>query len=92
MDNRQARALLERQLTGRQRAAEPADERPPGIRFGQVLRLFMTARAFRRYVYPALTEMQAEYYEALNAGGRRAARRVALRGHLLVVPHFLYGA
>jgi len=63
----------------------------PGIRFGQIPRLFMTARAFRRYVYPAITEMQAEYHEALDAADRGEARRVVLRGHFLVVPTFLYG-
>jgi hypothetical protein len=73
----------------RQRSA--AIPRQPGTFFAQMLRLFMTARAFRRYVYPAITEMQAEYYEALGAGDRRQARWVVVRGHVLVLPTFLYG-
>lgn len=71
-----------------QRAARAVQ---PGTFFAQMLRLFMAARAFRRYVYPAITEMQAEHYEALGAGNRREARWVVVRGHILVLPTFLYG-
>jgi hypothetical protein len=63
----------------------------PGTRAGSVLAIIMTRRAFRRYVYPAITELQAEYFEALSAGHRGHARWIAIRGHLLLVPGWLYG-
>jgi hypothetical protein len=34
-----------------------------GVRFGEFLGIFMTRKAYRRYVYPQLAEMQAEYAE-----------------------------
>jgi hypothetical protein len=72
------------------KADEPTNS-PPGMRFAQILRVFMTARAFRRYVYPAITEMQAEHYEAVHAGDRRQARWILIRGHLVALPTFFYG-
>jgi hypothetical protein len=72
------------------KADEPTSS-PPGTCFAQILQMFMTARAFRRYVYPAITEMQAEHYEALHAGGCGKARWVLIRGHLLALPAFFYG-
>ena len=78
--------------------AQPAQARPairvvlvPGTRARWILGVVMTRRAFRRYVYPAITEMQAEYLEALAAGHRRHARWIAIRGHLLLIPGWLYG-
>jgi hypothetical protein len=88
VDNGALRASLQRRRARQRSAAIPMQ---PGTFFAQMLRLFMTARAFRRYVYPAITEMQAEHYEALGAGDRRQARWVLVRRHVLVLPTFLYG-
>jgi hypothetical protein len=63
----------------------------PGTRIGHILRSFLTHRAYRRYVYPAIAEMQAEYFEALAAGQRGHARWIAIRGHVLLIPGWLYG-
>jgi hypothetical protein len=63
----------------------------PGTRVGWVFGVVMTRRAFRRYVYPAIAEMQTEYFEALAAGRRGHARWIAIRGHFLLIPGWLYG-
>jgi hypothetical protein len=63
----------------------------PGTRISSILGVVMTRRAYRRYVYPAIAEMQAEYFEALAAGHRAHARWIAIRGHFLLIPGWLYG-
>jgi hypothetical protein len=63
----------------------------PGTRISWILGVVMTRRAYRRYVYPAIAEMQAEYLEALAAGHRGHARWIAIRGHFLLIPGWLYG-
>ena len=88
VDNSALRASLQSRRASQRSATIPVQ---PGTFFARMLRLFMTARAFRRYVYPAITEMQAEHYEALGAGDPRQARWVVVRGHILVLPTFLYG-
>lgn len=83
---------------GPQLVCPPASTRPavrvvlaPGTRAGWVFGVVMTRRAFRRYVYPAIAEMQTEYFEALAAGHRGHARWIAIRGHFLLIPGWLYG-
>jgi hypothetical protein len=88
VDNSASRASLQGRRAGRRSAAKPVE---PGTHFAEILGVFMTARAFRRYVYPAIREIQAEHYEALGAGDRRQARWIVIRGHILVLPAFLYG-
>ena len=63
----------------------------PGTRISWILGVVMTRRAYRRYVYPAIAEMQAECFEALAAGHSGHARWIAIRGHFLLVPGWLYG-
>lgn len=62
-----------------------------GVLFGEFLGLFMTRKAYRRYVYPQVAEIQAEYAEELAAGRLARARWVSLRGLFYLIPGWMYG-
>ena len=63
---------------------------PPGFRLAEVLRFLLTRKAFERFVAPTIADMQEEYVDALVAGRIWHARWIAVRGHLLVIPGWLY--
>jgi hypothetical protein len=39
---------------------------------------------------PVIADMQKEYIEAIASGDEWHARWIAIRGHLLVIPNWLY--
>jgi hypothetical protein len=63
---------------------------PPGYTLACLGRFFLTRKAFRQYVQPVIADMQEEYIVATKAGDPWHARWIILRGHLLVVPGWLY--
>ena len=63
---------------------------PPGYKFAAILSFLLTREAYRRFVEPAIADMQHEYIEALAAGRLWQARWIAIRGYLLVIPGWLY--
>lgn len=63
---------------------------PPGHRLAVVAEFLLTRGAFKRYVAPVIADMQEEYIEAIAAGHEWHARWIAVRGHLLVIPNWLY--
>jgi len=75
-------------------AAQPSSPRialAPGVWLNRVTRFLLTRDAHRRYVEPVILDMQTEYCDALAAGHVWHARWIAIRGHLLVLPGWLYG-
>lgn len=64
---------------------------PPGYSLAKIASFLLTRGAYKRYVQPAIADMQQEYIDALAAGYVRHARWIAVRGHLLVFPNWLYG-
>jgi hypothetical protein len=64
----------------------------PGVTLNRVTQFLLTREAHRRYVAPVIADMQEEYCEALAAGRKQHGRWIAVRGHLLVIPGWLYGA
>jgi len=64
---------------------------PPGTLTGSVLKFLMKPAAFRRWVYPALAEMQEEYFEALRDGRHGYARCVWIRGLIYLIPGGVWG-
>lgn len=58
---------------------------PPGTRLSAAARAVLTPRAYRKHVMVTVTEMQAEYIDAIRAGNFRKARWVSIRGHLLIL-------
>jgi hypothetical protein len=63
---------------------------PPGHRLAEVARFLLTRDGFKRYVAPVIADMQEEYIEAIAAGHEGHALWIAIRGHLLVFPNWLY--
>jgi hypothetical protein len=63
----------------------------PGTRLSEITRFLLAKGSYRRYVVPVIADMQHEYVEAIAAGDKWHARWIAVRGHLLVLPGWLYG-
>jgi ferric-dicitrate binding protein FerR (iron transport regulator) len=57
---------------------------PPGYRLAAVLRFLLTRTAYDKYIYPVISDMQAQYMEALAAGRRWEARWIVVRQHLSI--------
>jgi hypothetical protein len=55
---------------------------PPGHRLAAVLRFLLTPTTFNRYVYPAISDMQEQYVQAIAAGKKWEARWIVVRQHL----------
>jgi hypothetical protein len=64
---------------------------PPGARLSRVTRFLMTREAHGRYVEPIIRDMQLEYCDELAAGHIWHARWIAVRGHIQVLPNWVYG-
>jgi hypothetical protein len=62
----------------------------PGDRLAAFAKLQLSPSMFRRYVLPAIADIQHEHTEALEAGRLWHARWIALSGHLLVIPGWIY--
>jgi hypothetical protein len=63
---------------------------PPGYRLSVIAAFLLTRGAFKRYVEPVIADMQHEYIDALAAGHVWHARYIAIRGHLIVIPGWIY--
>jgi hypothetical protein len=63
---------------------------PPGYQLARFLSFLLTREGYKRYVEPVIADMQSEYIEALSQGRVWHARWIVFRGHLLVVPGWLY--
>lgn len=74
----------------RPKPANPVVALPPGHKLAAAAELLLTRGAFKRYVEPVIADMQQEYIEAIAAGRERRAQWIAIRGHLLVFPNWLY--
>jgi hypothetical protein len=53
-------------------------ELPPGHRLIEILRRFLSAPTYKRYVYPHIADMHSEYYPALQAGDLKKARIIEI--------------
>lgn len=62
----------------------------PGTRLAEIARLLLTRQSYQRYVAPLIADMQQEYVDAVAARRSGEARWIAIRGHLLVVPNWLW--
>jgi len=62
----------------------------PGTRLAAIAEFLLTRAIFRRYVRPIIADMQDEYVECIARGERWRAHWVAVRGHFLVVPGWVY--
>jgi ferric-dicitrate binding protein FerR (iron transport regulator) len=65
---------------------------PPGYRLASIAKFLLTRKAFERFVQPVIADMQREYIDAFAAGHKWHARWVAIRGHLLVIPGWIWAA
>jgi hypothetical protein len=63
---------------------------PPGHKLSVVAGFLLTRGAFKRYVEPVIADMQQEYVDAIAAGDEWRALWIAVRGHLLIVPGWIY--
>ena len=63
---------------------------PPGYRLAKIARFLLTRGAFKRYIAPTIADMQDEYVDAVASDHRWHARWIAVRGHLLVIPGWIY--
>jgi hypothetical protein len=64
----------------------------PGTRLERLTQFLLTPKAHSVYVVPAIRDMQVQYFEAVRADHKWLARYIVLRGHLLVIPGWLYAA
>jgi len=63
---------------------------PPGETLSRILSVVLTRNAYTKYVEPVIADMQFEYADALKKGHTRHARWIVIRGHLLIVPGWVY--
>lgn len=63
---------------------------PPGNRLAEIAEFLLTREAYHRYVAPTIADMQKEYIECLAKGDVWRARWIAVRGHILVIPGWMY--
>jgi hypothetical protein len=63
---------------------------PPGDMLAQVAKFLLTPNAYKKYVEPVIADMQQEYIDAIAARHTWHARYIVLRGHLLVIPGWIY--
>lgn len=68
----------------------PQLDLPPGTHLASILRRLLPHHVYRKWILVAISEMQAEYFEALAAGQPRRARWIVLRGYLLVIQSSLH--
>ena len=71
-------------------ARPPRMKLAPGSRLATVARFLLPEALFKRYVQPPIADMQQEYIGALAKGDLWHARWIAFRGHLLVIPSWVY--
>jgi|SRR5581483_1578105 len=65
---------------------------PPGYRLASIARFLLTRKAFERFVQPVIADMQREYIDAFAAGHQWHAKWIAIRGHLIVIPGWIWAA
>lgn len=65
---------------------------PPGFRINRLSQFLLTRKAHQRYVAPVIADMQEEYFQEISATRFWHARWIAIRGHLLILPGWLYAA
>jgi hypothetical protein len=63
---------------------------PPGARLAAIAEFILTRESYKRYVRPIIADMQDEYVECIARGDEWRAHWVAVRGHFLVVPGWIY--
>lgn len=63
---------------------------PPGSTLANVTKFLLTRNSYKRYAEPVIADMQQEYIEAVAARHEWHARWIAIRGHLLVIPGWIY--
>jgi hypothetical protein len=63
---------------------------PPRLFFDGLLRRFMPLGAYDRYIKPVVADMHHEYFECLARRDSRGARWAVIRGHLYVIPSWVY--
>jgi len=63
---------------------------PPGFKLASVTKSFLSPTAFKMFVEPVIADMQEEYVCAAAASEKARARWICIRGHMLVIPGWLY--
>lgn len=93
---REGKSLFRQELAKRDIAAanEPSKthriELPPRLFFDGVLRRLMPPAAYARYIDPHVADMHEEYFACLAKKDERGARWALIRGHLYVIPSWLW--
>jgi hypothetical protein len=62
---------------------------PPGERLARILRFLLTSHSYALHIAIFISEMQAEWLEAISSGQGQKAKWIAIRGHLLIIWPFL---
>jgi hypothetical protein len=62
----------------------------PGSQLAAIAEFVLTRASYKRYVRPIIADMQEEYIDCIAHGREWKARWVAVRGHFLVVPSWIY--
>ena len=63
---------------------------PPGHTLGTIASVLLTRESYKRYVMPVIADMQEEYIEAIAADHNWHAWWIVVRGHVLIIPGWLY--
>jgi hypothetical protein len=64
--------------------------KPPRLIFGSIAQLLLKPAAFKRYVEPAIADMQEEYFACLSRGNEHGARWAVIRGNFYAVPNWCW--
>lgn len=88
---------LLRKVTHRERAGRTLDHTdsrrivlPPRLFYDGLLRRLMSPAAYKRYIVPHVADMHEEYFACLAKGDERGARWAVIRGHLYVIPSWVW--
>jgi hypothetical protein len=63
---------------------------PPRLLFDELLGRFMSHSAYNRYIRPTIADMHHEYFQCLANKDKRGARWAVIRGHMYVIPSWVW--
>lgn len=74
----------------REVVATPRIQLPPRLLYDGLLQRLLSPGAYKRYIVPHVADMHDEYFVCLAKGDEAGARWAVIRGHLYVIPSWVW--
>lgn len=68
----------------------PRIQLPPRLIYDGLLQRLLSPGAYKRYIVPHVADMHDEYFACLAKGDEAGARWAVIRGHLYVIPSWVW--